>query len=289
MPRRFRLCLYTSWVVLAIILSGCTEEKAEAVKVSAERFRDEAITAIIQINDILKQAIEMPDRGQDKTLKDLQDIKGEFTTDELAFLLSERNIGARQKSSYDEQLQSLILQYSSFAAMFENLPQGRLFAAEAVERAQKHAVNLTLQLINFATLLNQNKIPVKANVKRVLLTEQIKQNLAAKDPELRAQLLKNSAKLIDDLGEEETKTREAAIKQCLKAAEAGKLVTSLIRDYKSLNVRDIMGLTKESLGFLAHITDQNADITSLLNRYQTLETTIRNDSYFKKFLDVKLQ
>ena len=58
-----RKCTLYAWVFVilgACVLNGCTKEKAEAIKVTAEQFRIEAMAAINQLKNIVKQSIEMP-------------------------------------------------------------------------------------------------------------------------------------------------------------------------------------------------------------------------------------
>lgn len=79
-----------------------------------------------------------------------------------------------------------------------------------------------------------------------------------------------------------------AIIQCLKAAETGRQVAQMIRDYKSLTVGEVLTLSQQSLGFISEISDQSAYIDPLLKKYQAIETTIKSDPYWKNLLDEKV-
>lgn len=172
--------------------------------------------------------------------------------------------------------------------MFDSLPQGHFFAADSVRKSEAYAVKLTVQMINLAGLIQDGKIPVRLNAKRILLVEQIRQHNAIADEKGRQDLLKNDAQQITALAAEEAALRTQAITQCLKAAESGRLMSKLIRDYKTLAVGDVLALTRQSLGFVADMSNQNADVVSLLNRYNAVGNEIQADPYWNKLLDVKL-
>lgn len=285
--RKYLLYAWVFVILGAGVLNGCTKEKAEAIKVTAEQFRIEAIASINQLKNIVKQSIEMPAQDENKLIDDLEQ-EDTIDYDKIKLLLAERDIGAAEADVIDEKMQELEGQYNLFASMFNSLPQGSFFAAKAVERAQKHAINLTVQLINFAQQIKENKIAVKANAKRILLVEQIKQHKSIQDPVLRRQHLKNAALSLRELYDEETKMKNTAVIQCLKAAEIGRQVAQMIRDYKILTVGEILTLAQQSLGFISQISDQNAYVESLLKKYQTIEMDIRSDPYWKNLLDEKI-
>lgn len=285
--RKYTLYAWVFVILVTGVLNGCTKEKAEAIKVTVEQFRIEAIAAINQLKNIVKQSIEMPAQDENKLIDDLEQ-ENTIDYDKIKLLLAERDIGTAEADVIDEKMQELEGQYNLFASMFNSLPKGSFFAATAVERAQKHAINLTVQLINFAQQIKENKIAVKANAKRILLVGQINQNKSIQDPVLRRQHLKNAALSLRELYEEESRIKNMAIIQCLKAAETGRQVAQMIRDYKSLTVGEVLTLSQQSLGFISEISDQSAYIDPLLKKYQAIETTIKSDPYWKNLLDEKV-
>jgi len=272
---------------MALFLQGCTKDKAEAIKVAAESLRAEATAALNQIRALLKANTAMPPRDNGELAEDLQ--QRDFTYEMLQTLLSEDQMGEAQAVQIDAKLDGIEQQYATFARMFDSLPQGHFFARNAVERAERHAVNLTVQMINMAKLIEERKIPVQLNARRILLVEQVKQHNSITDGNLKQTHLRHAAQQITALAIEETQLREQAIGQCLKAAEAGRLVMNLIRDYKTLSVAEILAQTQQSLGFVAEISGQNLDVVSLLNRFQAVERTIKADPHWSKLLDEEIQ
>jgi hypothetical protein len=273
--------------VATLLLPGCTKEKAEAIKVAAQNFQAEASAALEQIRQILKQNIAMPPRDNDALVKDLNQTN--FTYEMLQMLLSEDQIGGSESVQIDRKIGDIEKYYDAFSQMFGSLPEGHFFAADDVEQSQRHAVNLTVQMINMANLVEQGKIPVRLNARRILLVEQIKRDNAVADERLKQDLLKGDAQQVTAIATEEARWRNQAMAQCLKAAETGKLLAQLIRDYKTLSVGDVLAMTHDSLGFVAEISDQNADVVELLKRYNTVEETIKADPYWQKLLDDQLQ
>jgi hypothetical protein len=287
MKNRIKVIVGVTLCASVLLLQGCTKEKAEAIKVAAKNFRTEASTAFNQIREILKQNVAMPPKDNEALVKDLNQTN--FNYGMLQMLLSEDQIGSSETVQIDKKIDDIEKYYDAFAQMFGSLPQGSFFAANSVEQAERHAVNLTVQMINMAKLIQQGKIPVHLNAKRILLVEQITRDNAVADEKLKQDLLKTDAQQITALATEEAQIRNQAIAQCLKAAEMGRLVAKLIRNYKTLSVGDILALTQQSLGFAAEISNQNADVVSLLKRYNAVEETIQADPYWNKLLDDKLQ
>ena len=281
-----RLVVGVMVCVSALLFQGCTKDKAEAIKVAAKSFQAEASAALEQIRDILKQNVAMPPRDNDKLAGDLSQTN--FTYEMLQELLSENQIGAPQTGQIDQQIDKVEKNYDAFAKMFDSLAQGHFFAANSVQQSEKYAVNLTVQMINMAKLIQDQKIPVHLNAKRILLVEQIKQHNAIPDEKVRHDLLISDAQQVTALAAEESQLRARTIAQCLRAAEAGRLVTDLVRDYKSLSVGDVLTQTQQSLGFVAEISNQNPDVVSLLNHYTAVENKIQSDPFWSKLLDDKL-
>lgn len=282
-----RLTSIAILLILVVPLQGCTKEKAEAVKVAAAQFRSEAVTALDQVRDILKKTVEMPPQDIEKMVVELQ--TDDFTSETLSFLLGEENIGEAQTAAYDAYIEAIQQRYIEFEQMFESLTKGHFFAGDAVRKAEKHAVNLTVSLIRLAQMLHDGKILVKLNTKRILLTEQIRRDNAITDDRLRQTHLKSDAQQIVSLREEERRIREEAIIQCLRAAQAGQTSMVLIKDFNSLNVRDILSLTEKTLGYLGGISGKTAEMSVLVDKFKTTEASIANDSYWSTLLDKPIE
>ncbi len=288
MPSRaFKKVFGVSLCLLAVFFQGCTKDKAEAIKVAAESFRSEASAAFEGLRGVLKAAIAMPPLEQGNLVDDLSSTN--FTVEMLQALLTEDQVGDAAAVNIDQKIDELVRYYHSFAEMFGSLPRGHFFAKDAVARAERHAVNLTVQLINLARLIQDGKIAVRLNGKRILLVEQIQRHNTITDASTRREHLKNAAQQILALAAEEAQLRKRVMAQCLKAAEAGRLLTDLIRHYQQLSLGDILTQTQQSLGFVAAISGQNPDVIALLDRFNAVHEGIKNDPYWQPLLDQKLE
>lgn len=274
-------------LLICILFIGCTKEKAEAVKLFSEQFRDEATKSLNQIKSIVYMNIEMPPIGIEKIAQDLNDDTN-LTIQSISFLIEESKPDTSKIETINKELDGLEKIYNEFASIFESLPQGHMLAASAVKKAQKFSIELTLNMINFAEELHSGKIRVTNNTKRILLLEQINQDKAIKDTLFRKEKLLTDAKLIKELGQQEIDIKNQAIIQCLKAAAVGKQCSNTIRDYSKLNMDEILSLTRQTLEFGTQISSQNSDVVSLLNKFKAIETSIRNDEYWKQIINTTI-
>jgi hypothetical protein len=286
-----RKYLWLSFIVVVLLCTaGCTKEKAEAIKIAAEKFRIEAVAAIQKVNHLLLQSVSMPFEGVEtqvqKIVSDL-DKKGEtIGAKELSFLIGETSIGGPQVEKINKEFERIETQYYEFEAMFRSLPEGSYFARNAVKRAERYSINLTVQMIHFAESLKNN--PVQFTGRRTLIVERIKKAKEVQDEVARKGLLTEIAKDILQLTVDEETAKQEAIIQCLKAAESGKLISQLIRDYDALNVEQLLVAIGGTLGFIAEISGGNQDVAALLNKYKSVETEIRNDKYWSELLDKRM-
>ncbi len=276
-----------SLMVIFVFISGCSKEKAEAIKLAAGQFRAEAVSALDNVENLFKQGASNPVESSEERLKDITNSlsgTGNITSKKLDFLLNEGNIGQESVNAIDKEFEELKARYYLFEGMFRSLPAGSYFAKDAVKKAEKHAINMTLEFIKFADTLQS--WPVQFTGRRILLIEKIAKGKAIQDANLRALHLELSAQDILTLEKDEKTAKEKAILQCLKASEAGKLVAELIRKYEKLNVSDILDMTKDTLGFVSEISD--GDLDSLMEEFNSVETSITGDKYWSKVLDVNL-
>lgn len=273
-------------LIFIALLAGCNKEKAEAVKLAAEKLRVEAISAIEKINGLFMQSITMPAAHTDEIDRIVRDIEKEnINAEKLSFLMNEAETGRGTAEKVNDEFEKIKQGYYQFEGMFRSLPKGSYFAGKAVKKAEKHAIQLTVQMLNFAEYLQ--KYPVQFTGKRTLLIERINEAKKLQDQNLRKERLSIISREILQLKGEEQKAKQEAILQCLKAAETGKLVAELIRNYNSLSIEELLGSIRNTLNFIAEISS-NQDVVSLLERYKSVETAIKNDPYWNAILSGKV-
>ena len=272
-----------------ILSAGCTKEKAEAIKVAAEKFREEAVLAIKKVNYLFGQSLTLPSDSADAEMKRIAgDLEKEevINAKKISALIEERNIGTRAKGELNQEFEKIETRYYQFEGMFRSLPQGSFFAREAVKRAEKQAIHLTLDLINYTRILKN--YPVQFTARRVLIQERVAEAKQMKDPDGRTGFLNLVAGDILKLRNEEEAAKQEAIIQCLKAAESGRMLSDLIRNYETMKVEDILVSVRSSLAIVADLGFGQKDLVSLLESYKAVESGIRQDPYWKEVLALEI-
>ncbi|MEW6108404.1 MAG: hypothetical protein AB1632_04430 [Nitrospirota bacterium] len=287
MKGKFQFFYFFIAVFVLVLNTGCNREKAEAIKMAAEKFRIEASAAIEEINNLFLLSLSMPYEEGEEINKIALDLEreGQIDAEKLSFIMGEAGIGRATEEKVNQEFEKIKQGYYQFEVIFRSFPKGSLLAVEAVKKAEKHAINLTVQMINFADFLK--KYPLQFTGRRSLIIEKITEAKLIQDQNLRREKLSLIAKSIVQLRYEEQKAKKEAILQCLKAAEAGKLVAELIRDYDSLSIEELLGSIRSTLSFIAEISS-NRDAVSLLERYKSVETAIKEDPYWKAILSEKI-
>jgi len=282
------------WYMILILIPlflfyGCTEEKAKAIKISASQFNNEVQLALNMVENILIGNMSMPPIGVEKITEDLEDTKDDFEYEILSEFLTEQNIGKRQEVQIKNAISEVKNQYTLFSSIFRSLDKGHLLAGDIVKEAEKHCMNLSMQLIAIADYLSQGKIETKLNSERILLFENIKKSQAIKDPKIRKEHLTVAAKNIVQLHIRETEIKERAILQLIKATEIGSSTAKLIHDYDKFSVNDVLTLIEETLYLASSMSEQNKDVVGILGKYKEVENTIRNDEYWGPLLNKRIE
>ena len=283
---------HLGWIILVLALSltfGCTKEKAEAIKIAAENFRMEAVSAIKKVNSLFIQSVSLPSESADAETKRIAtDLEKEEVIDakKIGFLLQEKSTGQRSADKINQEFEGIELRYYQFEGMFRSLPQGSYFAQDAVKKAEKHAIQLTLELMNFGGKLKD--YPVQFTGRRVSIQERVQEAKQIKDLDARRGLLMLAAGDLLKLRNEEEAAKQEAITQCLKAAESGRLLTHLIRNYDTMNVEDMLNSVRNTLGLITEISGGQKDLVSLLETYKAAESQIRKDPYWKEVLSLEV-
>lgn len=287
-PLRAVLLLFLL-IPFCLLTTGCNREKAEALKVAAERFRIDAIAALDAIATLLTESVRMPRESPEAEIARLsRDLEGADTVnaEALSLLVEEQQIGAAAVETVRKEMDRIGQSYYQFEAMFRSLPQGSLLGRDAVRRAERHAIRLTLEMVNFASTMKEH--PVRFTGRRTILLERITEAKKIQDQERRRDRMAAVARDILALRHDEERAREEAILRCLRAAESGRLVANLIRDYDSLSVEELLVSLRTSMGFVAEISGGKGGVPQLVEKYKAIETAIREDPYWSAVLSEKI-
>ena len=276
-------------LIALLALAGCSKEKALALKTAAEAARTQAITALGSARDLIGRSIALPSETQEQRIKkaaaDFADPR-ELNSAALDLVMTEAEVGDGARRVLTVEFSQLERKYLSFAAMFRSLPEGSYLSAEAVQKAEAHAIQLAAEFMKFAQ--NVGRLPGVFNGERTALIEAV--NRAKKlTPPARDELLRSHAATALQLRQNERAAKAAAIVECLRAAEAFRTTAELIRGYSKLSAGDMLTSVREFLSLANDISGQQVDVSALLERYSAVETSIRADPHWKPILDLELK
>lgn len=119
-------------VTFSYLLIGCTPEKARAVRTAAIQFKTEALAAIEAINVMMNRELEPPPRTESAATEEFVtnilelEPDTELTSEIIDAALDPYKITldselAQRREHFNN---DLILQYTSFAAVFKDLEKG---------------------------------------------------------------------------------------------------------------------------------------------------------------------
>lgn len=276
-----------AFLLALLLLAGstsCSPEKAKALQTAATSFASESETAITTLQQLFSEDVganvESDQEEIEETLRTLQGEKSVSASTLSELLTGSRfNVPALEKSN--KEFNALQAQYAQFAAMYVSLDRGYLFAGKSVKESEVVSIKLTVQMINFASMVSET--PFQFRSRRVLLIEKINRAYALKDEAGRAEALKTAAQAVVQLRKDEASANESAIKQCLKAAQAGRVATGLVRDFDRLSIGDMLGAVNDSLSFISGIS-KDPNVANLLKQYKSIEATIQADPYWAPIL-----
>jgi hypothetical protein len=146
-------CISFCLLLVTITLSGCTPEKAKALRIGAVQFKSESLACIDAINTMRQRELEPPPRTTEEAKNDfihnilisdsplIDDEEIEFAPNPNAI-----HIDPEVEKKWTALISDMNSQYNSFAAIYERVEQGSFLAAESVKNAAKYADTLTLQM-----------------------------------------------------------------------------------------------------------------------------------------------
>ena len=274
--------------LLLLATSGCTEQKARAVQVAAENFYSEATVAIGKVRGLFlastTSAGAAPNEELARIVKEMG--QGDLTAATFVELMRGPTLRNPATAQVEQEFAKLEQTYAAFAAMYESLPRGHLFAKDAVKKSEKPAIKLTLQMIHMANHVGAHPYPFLS--RHALLIARINEARTIPDEGARKTSLAALAEEVLQLREEESRAHREAVQQCLKAAEAGHRVSGLIRDYDKLSLGEMLGFIRDTFATVQELSGNAADIKTLLSKYNAVKRSIEADPYWRPLLDLPL-
>lgn len=139
------------FLIVSITLSGCTPEKARALRLAAIQFKAESLGAIQAIEQMHQREITPPPLSQtalrNNAVNNILTSKKEiFLPQDLDFLIApdKPQIDPQAQVAWQAFINKMNTQYTTLAAIYDEVESGSLLATDAVQKSAEHARILTL-------------------------------------------------------------------------------------------------------------------------------------------------
>lgn len=277
----------TRWILALLIaccLSGCTEEKAKALQLAAESFKNEADAACAMAADSLRASVAMPPRTRAEISKGLADST-KFGASELEIIYSDSAIVDAGIAPALAALGEVCKAHRQLAAIYSDLPRGYLLSADDVRRAQKHVVNVTVRFARLAQVINSLPGIGRDNIARIKIIEARANAMAVTDEKVRAPLLDAVAEQILANQKNEAQNRALVMAHFDKATSLGETLARASLDYDRISVADLLESLREFSSLYGDITGRTAVAQNAVERISSVETRIKNDPRLSPLLD----
>lgn len=232
------------FLITCVVLGGCTEDKAIALKTAAEAFRDKSIEAIDAFRElhilgaIGRQSEATQIQDSVRQIKAAATARKTVTNQELDGAVSwifARDTAEARVKALEEAKQA----YVEFGAAFARLPEGSAFGANAVACSTALGARLVHRLTVFHDTLVE--APIDYFRDRSSAAELIRKAAQSGNE---AEIEKATLAYIE-LRKTIRRDNEEARKKLAQAAEAGQEVLELARSYDTLDVADFLaGVTR---------------------------------------------
>lgn len=264
------------------------------LRVTAEKFRDQAVDAITsvkqiyQLNDIPIDPQISRDFVIDQLLTDRRINYGDPLV--LDKIITGENQSNNQPSDFDRELNALQAEYETAVEIFNNLEDINYGSTKIVSQTAVPARCLTVRMLLLAKQI-QEKPPKPNNPQRVLIALKLQQlrrqynnpNLSPALPpaEIRSQV----AEQIDEwlkVNANEKQIINESISKLLLVADTGRKLSQLIDEYPNLSFEVIANRVIKILGVAANLTGK--DYNSTIGKIKSLEQALNQDKTLKIFM-----
>lgn len=279
---------------ISVTLSGCTPEKRQMLRLTAESFRNQAVDAITSVKKIYKLN-DLPidaNISRDFVIDQLLTDRGINYGDPLQVdkIITGENQSNNQPSDFDHELDVLQAEYETAVEIFNNLEDINYGSAKLVAQTATPARCLTVKMLLLAKRI-QEKPPKPNNPQRVLIALKLQQlrrqynNPKAPSPLPSAEIKRQVAEQIDEwlkVNASEKQIINESISKLLLVADTGRKLSQLIDDYPNLSFELIATRVTKIIGVAGNITGR--DYSSTIGKINSLEHAINQDKTLKIFI-----
>jgi len=278
-------------IILSALLfvTGCTEEKALALKNAAIQYSDQVGRALQLSATGIKSSTAMPATTQQDLADEFQNATRPIDAEKLAYLLV-RDTGFSNTSDVSTQpLEDLREKIVAFTSIFESLPQGSYLALDEVRRTIPLAIRLNQSLLNLANGIEKGAIRITDNIRRIELIEAHRLAFSLPASTVKVATMQSLAKDVLALSVKEQQMQRQAQVALLQSAELGNSIIGFARDYDKVTIKDILSGLKDTLKLSGRISPETASIGQALTRLNSAAKTWENDPILKPLLDQQIR
>jgi len=274
---------------LIAALSGCTEEKAQALLNSALDFQAKSSQTVDALEELFLASVTNPmQRTQADLVNDARAAAKKLaasgtsvTLQQVTGILSLNRLREQGNEKIRKELGTVRTHSERLALALERLPRGRLFVDEStIACVAEVAARLTLDMATYGERLATTPIPLETPIRQRF--GEFKRAAKANDGAKQTQTLNDLAAVLD----EQDRLNKQAIGRALVAAESGAALVKAATDYNTRTLADILSLAQEALDVAnrANVFD-TARINTRLGK---IRTDLSTDPYWKVTLEKRL-
>lgn len=271
-------------LVVVFCLSGCTEEKAKALQLAAESFKNEADVACAMGASSINASVAMPARTRGEISKSLAEAK-KFGAKELEIIYSDASFVDVGMESAHDALSKVCEAHRQLAAIYTDLPRGYLLATGDVKRVQTYVVNVTVRFAKLAHMFASLPSIGRDNIARIKIIEARANAMAVTDEKVRFQLLDSIADDILTNQANEVQNRGQVMAQFAKAIVMGEKLANASLNYDNLSVADLLESLRGFSELYGNITGRAVVAQNALERINKVEARIKNDPKLSLLLE----
>ncbi len=280
--------LWLTCLLFVAALSGCNENKAQALQSAAVQYRDQAVRSLAMTANGIRAATAMPISTPGQLASKLKPLNQPIDAETLDFLLTGEAELAHAADEATRPLDDLRDRVAAFSAIFDNLPKGSYLATDEVKRAIPVALRMNQSLLDMAQQIETGTIRITDNARRIEIIEDTNAAIAMTAGARRDQALQRAARSMIELATYERRMRADASASLLQAAEIGNTVIGLARNYDQVSLRDVLSAMNDALTLAGRISPESSSIQQSLARLQGATKAWEDDPILKPLLDQQI-
>jgi len=275
----------TAYLLLSLLLSGCTPEKAEALLTAIKAFESQSIQALDAYESLFKEYRAIKMESQDELFTQAYEAVKQQGVKNTKFEIAVSNVGKleseRASTKIENEFQQIKSAYALLSSAYESLPQGSMLGAQYVSCGQTAVAKLTKQLVNFSVDIDNS--PLYPSALRQEFSEF--KALAIQGDAQKDKTKQKFDNFYSGVAAYEEKHR-TAMKLSLAAVEQGRKLNALLANYDEVTISNILGVVQYGLSFAG--TLKGIDVSKASASLKTVKEEMDKDDYWIRVESIPL-